>query len=459
MRKGLLPSTPLRITLILGTVFLLALTIAGITAFELIRQELATRIDLNVSDSYSVISQSYGENDLTDLIDTVNSHARTTPHHDKVYALANSAGRILAGNVTQVPPSAGWLTAKAEMIGVTDESNDYRLFVGDVGIYKLLVGASFSETNAIGRLTFTSLGWAGVLLIALVVITGLVIAARGQRRLDGIAATMHRIGMGELTARIATSGRNDDVDALVSEVNAALDRLAGLVDGMRQVSVDIAHDLKTPLNRLSITIEDAIEADEAGRPAAEFLVEAQGEVRQLNTTFDALLRIANIEAGTRRSRFTALRLDDLLETIADAYGEVAREHGQTLKLEVAGELAEISGDRDLLVQMFANLVENAIRHCPPGTQIELSGQMEGQHVAAIVKDTGPGIPEGERDKVFQRLYRVEKSRTTPGSGLGLSLVKAVADLHGATLALSENGPGLCVTVRFPSSFGSSITNL
>ncbi|WP_421762166.1 ATP-binding protein [Devosia sp.] len=458
MRKGLLPSTPLRLTLILGAVFLIALTIAGITAFELIRQELATRIDLNVSDSYSVISQSYGENDLTDLIDTVNSHARTTPHHDKVYALANSAGRILAGNVTQVPPAAGWLTAKAEMIGVTDESNDYRLFVGDVGIYKLLVGASFSETNAIGRLTFTSLGWAGVVLTALVVITGLIIANRGQRRLDGIAATMHRIGRGELTARIATSGRNDDVDALVSEVNAALDRLAGLVEGMRQVSVDIAHDLKTPLNRLSITVEDAVEAEEAGRPAAEFLAEAQGEIRQLNATFDALLRIANIEAGARRSRFTALGLGDLLETIADAYGEVAREHGQTLKLDLVGTL-DISGDRDLLVQMFANLVENAIRHCPPGTQIELLCRMESQHVTVIVKDTGPGIPESERDKVFQRLYRVEKSRTTPGTGLGLSLVKAVADLHGATLALSENGPGLCVTVRFPSSVGSSITNL
>lgn len=449
MRSAFLRSTPFRLTLILGAVFLVALAVTGFVAFELIRQELAARVDQAVTDTYTVISQSYGENDFTDLSDAVLSHAGATIRHERVYALTDAAGTLLAGNVATMPSGDGWATVSAATLGVADAADDYRIYIGEVGGYRLLVGSSYAETNAIGRLTFTSLAWAGGLLVALILLAGIVVAARGQRRLDGIAATMHRVGRGELAARIATTGRDDDIDVLVGEVNAALDRLSALVEGMRQVSVDIAHDLKTPLNRLAITVESAIEADEAGKPVAGLLSQAQEEGTRINATFDALLRIAQIEAGARRARFTAVPPDGLLESIAEAYGEVAVEHGQTLRLSQSSGLSPINGDRDLLLQMLANVVENAIRHCPSGASIELGGRMSGDHVEFVVADTGPGIPAPERGKVFRRLYRVEKSRTTPGSGLGLSLVKAIADLHGATISLSDNAPGLVVTVRFP----------
>jgi signal transduction histidine kinase len=451
MRSAFLRSTPFRLTLILGLAFLVALAIAGFAAFELIRQELAARVDQAVTDTYSVISQSYGENDFTDLSDAVLSHAGATIRHQRVYALTDAASTILAGNVASVPPGEGWATVGAATLGVADAVDEYRIFTGAVGGYRLLVGSSYAETNAIGRLTFTSLAWAGGLLVALILAAGIVVAARGQRRLDGIAATMHRLGRGELAARIATTGRGDDIDVLVGEVNGALDRLAALVEGMRQVSVDIAHDLKTPLNRLAITVESAIEADEAGRPVGTLLSQAQEEGTRINATFDALLRIAQIEAGARRARFTTLAPEGILESIAEAYGEVAVEHGQTLRLTGSSGLRPISGDRDLLLQMIANLVENAIRHCPPGARIELGGRMHGGEVELVVADSGPGIAAAERDKVFRRLYRVEKSRTTPGSGLGLSLVKAIVDLHGASIALDDNHPGLAVNVRFPAA--------
>lgn len=449
MPSAFLRSTPFRLTLVLGLAFLLALAVAGFTAFELIRQELAARVDQSVTDTYSVIRQSYGENDFTDLEDAVLSHARATIRHERVYALIGPDGALLGGNVPTAPSTDGWATVSAASLGVSDASDDYRVYIGEVGGYRLLVGSSYAETNAVGRLTFTSLAWAGALLVALILIGGIFVATRGQRRLDGIAATMHRVGRGELAARIATSGRGDDIDILVGEVNAALDRLSALVEGMRQVSVDIAHDLKTPLNRLAITVESAIEADEAGRPVSALLTQAQEEGTRINATFDALLRIAQIEAGARRARFTAVAPVALLESIADAYGEVAVEHGQTLRLEPLAALAAISGDRDLLLQMLANLVENAIRHCPPGTRMQLAGRMAAGGVELVVSDSGPGIPASEREKVFRRLYRVEKSRTTPGSGLGLSLVKAIADLHGAAVSLRDNGPGLVVTVSFP----------
>lgn len=451
MRSAFLRSTPFRLTLILGVAFIIALGIAGFAAIELIRQELAARVDQAVTDTYSVISQSYGKNDFTDLSDAVVSHAGATIERERVYALADAAGTILAGNVDSIPAAEGWATVDAVTLGVADATDKYRIFTGAVDGYRLLVGSSYAETDAIGRLILVGLAWAGALLVVLILAAGIVVAVRGQRRLDGIAATMHRVGRGELAARIAISGRGDDIDVLVGEVNAALDRLSALVEGMRQVSVDIAHDLKTPLNRLAITVESAIEADEAGKPVKALLTQAQEEGARINATFDALLRIAQIEAGARRARFTTLAPEGILESIADAYGEVAIEHGQTLALAQPDGLRRISGDRDLLLQMLANLVENAIRHCPPAARIELSGRMRGEAVEIVVADTGPGIPVAERNKVFRRLYRVEKSRTTPGNGLGLSLVKAIADLHGATIELDDNHPGLAVTVRFPAA--------
>ncbi|MGV8953659.1 MAG: sensor histidine kinase [Cypionkella sp.] len=459
MRNGLARSTPFRLAIILGTAFLVALVIAGLTAFQLIRQELEVRIDRSVLDAYTVIGQSYGENDITDLTDSVRSHVNATQQHDKIYLLADADGRVLAGNVADTPLPAGWSTISAATLGVSDASDNYRIHTGAIGPYRLLVGASFGETNAIGRLAYTSLAWAAALFVAIVVITGLIVAARGQLRLDTIASTMQRVGRGELGARIAITGRGDDIDALVSEVNAALDRLAALVEGMRQVSVDIAHDLKTPLNRLAITVEAAIQADEAGAPIAALLAQAEEESRQINTTFDALLRIAQIEAGARRARFSTLAPHDIIATIADAYGEVAVEQGQTLSVNAADALANIDGDKDLLVQMLANLVENAIRHCPAGASITLGAQMVGRKVELAVADTGPGIAQAERGKVFQRLYRAEASRTTPGNGLGLSLVKAVAELHGASVTLADNNPGLAVTISFPPGGKEPLTIL
>jgi signal transduction histidine kinase len=459
MPNVFLRSTPFRLTLVLGVAFLAALVIAGAIAFQLIRQELDARIDRSVADTFTVISESYGENDVTDLIDSVNSHVGATLQHDRVYALADRSGQLLAGNVTAIPAGVGRASVSAKSLGVTDAPDDYRTYVGEVGEYLLLVGSSFGETNAIGRLTFSSLAWAAALFVAIVVATGLVVAARGQRRLDSIAETMQRVGRGELGARVAASGRGDDIDALVTDVNTALDRLSALVEGMRQVSVDIAHDLKTPLNRLAITVEAALEADDAGKPAAAFLIEAEEETRRINATFDALLRIAQIEAGARRARFAGIDPGELLATIADAYGEVAVESGQTLRLASAPSLPQVNGDRDLLVQMLANLVENAIRHCPAGTVIGLTGRAVEGRLEIVVADTGPGIPGDEREKVFRRLYRVEKSRTTPGSGLGLSLVRAIAELHGATITLGDNAPGLVVTIRFPATPSFPSTNL
>lgn len=447
--REILRSTPFRLTLILGATFVVALVIAGLVAFELIESELAQRMDQSITDAFDVIAQAYGDSDLVDLTDSVNGHARATIDRDRVYALADANGGIIAGNVATLPNGTGWLTIPATALAIAGDDLRYRVFVGSVEGNRLLVGQSFVESTAIAHLVLTSIAWASAVILVLVVATGVFIAARGQQRIDGIAATMARVGHGELAARIHVSARGDDIDMLARQVNAALERLGGLVEGMRQVSVNIAHDLKTPLNRLAITVEAAANAGEKDGRVASLLTQAELEIRQINSTFDALLRIAQIEAGARRARFVPVQVADVLDRIADAYVDVAEEQGQSLTVRHSTDLPLIEGDTDLLTQLCANLVENSIRHAPVGTRISITAFANDNLLVLTFADTGPGIPEDERANVFRRLYRVDKSRTTPGNGLGLSLVKAIADLHGAEIDLDDNLPGLKVSLTFP----------
>ena len=450
MNSDIFRSTPLRVAAILGATFFAALIVAGLIAFELIENELNQRMDQSIADTFKVISQSYGENDTTDLVDSIASHALATLNFDGVYALAAPDGHIIAGNIATTPAGNGWLTLPKTALGITSgDDGKYRVFVGLIGNNRLIVGASFAQTTEIANLTLTSVGWASLAILVLVFAIGIALAVRAQRRIDGIAQTMARVGHGEIAARIPVGTRGDDIDLLARQVNAALDRLAGLVEGMQQVSVNIAHDLKTPLNRLAITLEAAIAIEAAAPPLDGLLAQADAEAKQISATFDALLRIAQIEAGARKARFVPVPIGEVLDKIADVYADVADERGQTLTVVCEAPLAPIEGDRDLLTQLCANLVENSIRHCPPNTQIRVAAAHADHRVLVTFSDTGPGIPSDEQGKVFQRLYRVEKSRTTPGSGLGLSLVKAIADLHNAEVSIGNNNPGLWIAISFP----------
>jgi signal transduction histidine kinase len=236
---------------------------------------------------------------------------------------------------------------------------------------------------------------------------------------------------------------------LSRDINDALERLSATVESMRQVSTDIAHDLKTPLNHLKITLEDARLKQERGLTVLQELELASAEADQINQTFEALLRIAQIESGARKSRFAKTNLNEIYESLAEVYGDVAEDAGQTIVRDFGPDGGSTTlGDRELLTQMYANLIENAIRHCPPGSTIRLKVRVEGGRICTSIEDDGPGIPENEHEKVFRRLYRVEKSRTSSGSGLGLSLVKAIADLHGAAIRLEDAGPGLRAVIIY-----------
>lgn len=445
----LLRSTPFRLALTFAFLFVLAFVLSGAIVYQMMSADLAERLDDTIKETYAVVAATYADNDLKELVETVGSHSLRSLKKEQLFSLTDAAGNRLAGNFTAAGLPDGFSMFDAEMPGVPPGA-EYRAYSGPVGGNTLTVAFSLSETEELERIVLMSFGWGTLIITGLAVAGGALLASRVQRRLDGIAATMVDVSHGRLDTRIPLTGKGDDIDIVSSQINAALDRLSALVEGMKQVSANIAHDLKTPLNRLQMILDTASEKNLSGQKIAAELAEAHAESLQINETFDALLRIAQIEAGARRARFTDVDLGEVLTTIAEIYADVAEDDGKSLSLAQPRETTDrIHGDRELLTQMFANLVENALRHCPSGTTIKLSVTRQGDRVVASVADNGPGIPAEEREKVFQRLYRLDHSRSTPGSGLGLSLVRAIADLHGASITLEDRRPGLAVAVSFP----------
>ncbi len=448
-RGRLLRSTPFRLAISFGFFFIIAFLIAGFVAYSLMKRELARSLDVSIKDTYSVVASTYSSNDLEDLTAAVASYSALKRPEDQVFLLLDSKGQKLAGNVRGDHIDSGLSTIPAVLLGLEDV-DPIRVVAGKVGSNILMVGQSYREIDRIEEIALTSFAWASVIIIATVFFGGTLLAARTQRRLDSIEGTMIDVSAGNLSRRIPIRGNGDDIDVVSTHMNQALARLSGLVEGMRQVSTDIAHDLKTPLNRLGLTVERALQGLEESRNVEDFLLDARIEIAGINATFEALLRISQIEAGARKTRFKTVDLGQVMTSVAEIYADVAEDNMQTITLEsLTSGQSLIYGDRELLMQLFVNLVENAITHCPPRTSIVMTLAGDEHCYRAGVADSGTGIPVEQRELVFRRLYRLDKSRTTPGNGLGLSLVKAIADLHSASIALEDNDPGLKVLLTFP----------
>lgn len=451
-RHSLLRSTPFRLAVAFAAFFICAFLLAGIVTIDLIKRELDTRYDNRALELFHVISQAYADGDIQDVIETTRVHIAATVDRRDIFLLQAVDGTMLTANIPAVSVPEGWSKRPGAVFGIPGHYT-YRIFSGPVGPNRLVVGTSNEETDELREILSVSFGWVSIVVIALAVGGGALIASRAQRRLDAVRDTMGRVSHGELTARIPLLGKGDDIDLLAGDINVALERLAAAVESMRQVSSDIAHELKTPLNHLRITLEEAKLQQSDGQQIANALDAALAKSDQIGQTFDALLRIAQIESGAPKSRLAPVNLNEILALLVEVYRNVAEDAGGSLTCNVeADQRHVITGDKELLTQMYANLIENAVRHCPRGASIHLSIVATDESIVTSIQDNGPGIPEAERENVFRRLYRLEKSRTSPGTGLGLSLVKAIADLHAAQIHLEDAGPGLRITIKFARQF-------
>ena len=442
-------STSIRLAAFYISLFLLSFLGANAVGYNMVASYLYERLDSNVMERFREIETAYDKNGIDGAAAMIRSHGPAIRGQETLYTLKDSGDTVLVGNIDMVDVPPGFST-RAPTSHDKPPTN-YRLYRRNLDQYDLTVGVSYDDTNRLRWIALVSFGWATAIVLAAGLGGGAILAFRTRRRITRFSEAMKAVGAGALATRLPISRRHDDIDALAIEVNDALGQLQASVAAMTQVTTDIAHDLKTPIGRLYLTLEAASESrDQAS--ALPLIERAMNEVARITATFEGLLRISQIESGARRSRFAKVNLTALVRDIDDIYRDIVEDSGRSLRFsdDKRNSSAFVWGDADLLKQMCVNLIVNAMRHTQAGARIVVGVRVRGGSCVVIVGDNGPGIPELERQKVFKRFYRLEKSRTTEGTGLGLSLVKAIADIHGANISLNDNNPGLIVSIFFPT---------
>jgi len=427
--------------------FVVSVTILFGVVFWSAAQTMARQIDQTVSDELAEVRASASSGDILALQSAVTEFAARSP--GLRYLLQDDAGHVLAGDLPPIDAVPGARLLSRPDVGKPAGAIRGR-GVAVPGGY-LFVGANDHELGEMEEAVVRAFGVSLVVTVMLALAGGAMMSLSVLRRVEALGRTSRDIMAGDLALRLPLRGVEDEFDQLATSLNAMLDRIQALMAGLQQVSSDIAHDLRTPLTRVRQRLELARRRADTVDALHTALDGSIGDVDAILRTFAALLRIAQVEAGTRRSGFVELDLSALLGELVEIYQPVAEERGQILTGSVEGPLT-MRGDRELILQMFANLIENAMRHTPPRTRIAVTRiAVVGGPATIAVEDDGPGIPAASRAQVFARFHRLEASRTTPGDGLGLSMVAAVAQLHGASVTLQDAGPGLRVAVTFAES--------
>jgi signal transduction histidine kinase len=380
---------------------------------------------------------------------------RASQPGSNLYLVTTPLGEPIAGNVGTIEPGVLDRDERREVEYVRDDdaTRTRRALVRVMVLpsnFRLLVGRDLEEQDRFQTIVGQTTAVAALAMLVLGLGGGWFVASRIARRIDGMTDTSRSIMAGDLTRRLPLAGSDDEFDRLAASVNAMLARIEELMRGLKEVSDDIAHDLKTPLTRLRTRAEAALRgtptADELKAVLQQTVEETDGLIR----TFEALLTIARVDSGAGKETFQAVDVHQLVTSVADLYEAVAEANGLQLILEI-GPSIETVGNRELLAQAVANLVDNAIKYAEGASDptVCIAATRTKQGIEIIVSDRGPGIPEDDRKRVTERFVRLEASRSRPGSGLGLALVAAIARLHGGTLTFEDNTPGLRARLCLP----------
>jgi len=369
------------------------------------------------------------------------------------YSVFGTGGKRLYGTMTGLRFAPGWQTIYGppdgdEAPGEMEHLSVYATLLP--GKYWLFVGDDISRVRALGEVVLGTFGWVLVLSVTLAIAGGLFLSSQFLARIEAINRTAEAIIDGDLRRRIGRRDAPDDLDRLAATLNRMLDRITNLMDALRHVSNDVAHDLRTPLGRLRHMLEETNRSAVTVTDFKDSVTRAIDETDGILDTFSAILRIAQVESGNRRKNFKPIALDGLVDEICETFQPSVEEAGKTLATRI-GKAPDLDGDRELLTQLLVNLLENAIIHSKPGAAIAVTLGAARTGSELCVADNGPGVPDCEHGNIFHRFYRLEQSRSSPGNGLGLSMVAAIAELHGAHVAAEDNRPGLCIRVSFPQA--------
>jgi len=467
----LVRTTAFRLTLVYLLLF--ALFAASLLAYfawntrRMITEQISTTVNAEISE----LSEIFGRRGLRGLVFNIENRALRPSAN--LYLLTTPNGQAIAGNVGSLAPgvmgTTGWSETAYRRLDDQDNT-DHRALVRVDQLssgFRLLIGRDLEERRRLFGIVAKAAQWSILVVVVLGIGGGIFVARRVLRRIDAMTGTTQRIMAGDLSGRLPVGRSGDELDRLAGNLNAMLERIEALMTGLKEVSDNIAHDLKTPLTRLRNRAEEALakSATEAEYRAAleRTIEESDGLIR----TFNALLMIARAESGQARGNMDDFDAAEVANGIHELYEPLAEDGGMSLRVKTAP--VPIRGNRELISQALANLVENAIKYGKPvppaqpagavvsmdAKQVLIEARRDGDQVLLSVTDHGPGIPEADRKHAVERFVRLEASRTLPGSGLGLSLAAAVATLHGGELRLSDAGPGLTATLAIPAPKGAS----
>lgn len=408
------------------------------------------------------LTEQYQQRGLAGLVEIIRTRSADEQSDATLYLITSARLEPLVGNLSAWPSATqirpGWISFPVQGRGRDAGETDSALASVFVlpGGYRLLVGRNLRDAEAFRTRINRTLAWSALATLALGVAGGLFMTRNMLRRVEAVNRTSERIIHGDLSQRVPLNGSGDEFDQLATNLNAMLDRIERLMIGMRQVADNIAHDLRTPLSRLRARLEVTLLEKPGAERYAEVLTETVAEADHLLGTFNALLSIAEAEAGSRRDAMAVVDLAEIARSVAELYEPVADEKGLSLAVASDPSIA-VKGDRHLLSQAIANLLDNALKYTPSGV-VTLAARRDGESARIEVADRGPGVPADRREAVFNRFVRLEGSRSTPGNGLGLSLVRAVAQLHGGEVWLEGNEPGLKAIFTLPAIEGRAFPN-
>jgi signal transduction histidine kinase len=448
------------------------LTLVYLTVFALFAVFLLGYFALNTKRLFTEQVTEAVDAEITGLVDHFNAggirrltfvvEARSRRPGSSLYLVTTPGSDGLAGNVGSLPTGAldkqGWAETVYRRIEEGESSDLHRALARVYhlpGGFKILVGRDLEERDRLFQVVLDAGKWSAAVVIVLGLIGGFFVARRVLHRVDAMTETTRTIMGGNLSGRLPVAGSGDEIDRLALNLNEMLARIEALMRGLKEVSDNIAHDLKTPLTRLRNRAEEALRtsrSEQDYRAALEATIE---ESDSLIKTFNALLMIARAESGQARDNMVEFDAAEAAQDVGELYEPLAEEQGLSLEVDAPAAVA-LHGNRELISQALANLVDNAIKYAGPAAKasavpsaVTVRARAEGDRVLLSVGDRGPGIPESERGRAVERFVRLEKSRTIPGSGLGLSLVAAVAHLHGGELQLEDNAPGLNAVMVLP----------
>lgn len=446
-------------TLIFGMVaIVIVLYMTGSTA-SILRRQITESVNAEMEELAGYYSEA-GINGLMRRLERL-----ATAPGANLYVVADPAGRIIAGNVQAIDNGVidriGWTQTPFEYkrfeLGREREYHAVAQVVKLPNGMRLLVGRDLGEPErfrqVVGRALALSLG----AMVLLGILTWFLVGRRALKRLELVSRSTSRIMAGDRVERLPISGSGDEFDRLSTRLNTMLDRIDLLDQGLRNVSDNIAHDLKTPLTRLRNKADAALRTKGRAAKYRATLEEVIADSDQIIKTFDALLMISRVESGSAVAEMSALDISALVEDVAELYQPVAEEAAVAFHTDIEPRVV-LRGSRELLSQALSNLIDNALKYGAPETgpaKIRITLSVSGPMALICVSDNGPGIPESDRAKATERFVRLEESRNKPGNGLGLSLVRAVALLHSGVLEFSDNEPGLRACLLLPLDVNGS----